>query len=71
MTIAHCRALVDRVVTVTDAEIGRALVLLLEQAETAVEPAAAVGLAALVAGRVPGSGPAVAVLSGGNVDPGR
>src|SRR5690606_26183408 len=34
-----------------------------------VEPAGAVGLAALLAGKVPGSDPAVAVLSGGNVDP--
>jgi threonine dehydratase len=54
---------------VDDDEIGRALVLLLERAKAVVEPAGAVGLAALLAGLVPGSGPAVIVLSGGNVDP--
>ena len=45
------------------------MLLLLERAKAVVEPAGAVGLAALLAGVVPGSGPAVAVLSGGNVDP--
>ena len=34
-----------------------------------VEPAGAVGLAALMAGAVPGDEPVVLVLSGGNVDP--
>jgi threonine dehydratase len=34
-----------------------------------VEPAGAVALAAVLAGKVPGKGPALAVLSGGNVDP--
>ena len=53
----------------TDEEIGRALVLLLERAKAVVEPAGVVGLAALLAGKVAGDGPAVAVLSGGNVDP--
>ena len=52
-----------------DAEIGRALILLLERAKAVVEPAGVVGLAALLAGKIPGEGPAVAVLSGGNVDP--
>lgn len=69
LTLAHCRALVDDVVTVSDDEIGRALVLLLERAKQVVEPAGAAALAALLAGAVPGTGPAVAVLSGGNVDP--
>jgi threonine dehydratase len=69
LTLAHCVALVDDVVTVTDAEIGRALILLLERAKAVVEPAGVVGLAALLAGKIPGDGPAVAVLSGGNVDP--
>ena len=34
-----------------------------------VEPAGVAGLAALLAGKVAGSGPVVVVLSGGNVDP--
>ncbi|MCU1352634.1 MAG: threonine ammonia-lyase [Acidimicrobiales bacterium] len=69
LTLAHAEALVDDMVTVTDAEIGRALVLLLERSKMVVEPAGVVGLAALLAGKVPGDGPALAVLSGGNVDP--
>jgi threonine dehydratase len=68
LTLAHVRALVDDVVTVTDEEIGRALIFLLERAKAVVEPAGAVGVAALLAGKIAGSGPAVAVLSGGNVD---
>jgi len=69
LTLAHAQAFCDEVITVSDAEIGRALVLLLERAKMVVEPAGVVGLAALMSGKVAGSGPAVAVLSGGNVDP--
>jgi threonine dehydratase len=69
LTFAHVRAYVDDVVTVTEDEISRALLLLLERAKAVVEPAGAVGLAALLAGKVGGTGPAVVLLSGGNVDP--
>ena len=69
LTLAHVDALVDDVITVTEEEISQAMVLLLERAKAVVEPAGAVGVAALLAGRVAGSGPAVAVLSGGNLDP--
>jgi threonine dehydratase len=69
LTLAHAQAFVDDVVTVDDDEIGRALVLLLERAKAVVEPAGAVGLAALLAGKVDGDGPVVVILSGGNVDP--
>jgi threonine dehydratase len=69
LTLAHAQALVDDVISVTDDEIGRALLLLLERSKQVVEPAGAVGLAALLEGKVPGHEPAVAVLSGGNVDP--
>jgi threonine dehydratase len=69
LTLAHAQAFVDAVVTVDDDEIGRALVLLLERAKAVVEPAGAVGLAALLGGKVPGTGPVVVILSGGNVDP--
>jgi threonine dehydratase len=68
LTLAHASALADELVTVTDEEIGQALILLLEREKAVVEPAGAVGVAALLAGRAPGSGPVVAVLSGGNVD---
>jgi threonine dehydratase len=69
LTLEHIRAHVDDVVTVTEEEISRAVLLLLERAKAVVEPAGAVALAAVVAGKVPGTGAALAVLSGGNVDP--
>jgi threonine dehydratase len=69
LTLAHVAALVDEVVTVTEEDISRALLLLLERAKTVVEPAGAVPLAAALAGRLPGEGTACLVLSGGNVDP--
>ena len=61
--------LVDEVVTVTDDEISRAILLLLERAKLVVEAAGAASLAAVLAGRVPGEGPVGIVLSGGNIDP--
>jgi threonine dehydratase len=69
LVLAHIRAFVDRVVTVDEEEIARAVLLLLERAKAVIEPAGAVGLAAILAGKVGGEGPAVALLSGGNVDP--
>ena len=59
----------DDLVSVSDEEISEAIVLLLERSKLVVEGAGAVGVAALLAGRAGGSGPAVAVLSGGNIDP--
>jgi threonine dehydratase len=61
--------LVDEVVTVTDDDIARALLMLLERAKQVVEPAGAVGVAAILAGKVKAAGPTVSVLSGGNIDP--
>ncbi|GGH38411.1 threonine ammonia-lyase [Microbacterium album] len=63
------RELVDEVVTVSDDDIARALLVLLERAKVVVEPAGAVGVAAILAGKVRAHGPTVAVLSGGNIDP--
>ncbi|MDQ0644871.1 threonine ammonia-lyase [Microbacterium murale] len=61
--------LVDDVVTVTDDDIARAILILLEQAKVVVEPAGAVGVAAILAGKISGTGKTMAVLSGGNIDP--
>lgn len=58
----------DGTVEVSDEEISEALTLCLERTKLLVEGAGAVGLAALLAGRVPGSGPTAVVLSGGNID---
>jgi threonine dehydratase len=69
LTLAHAEAYVDELVTVTEEELSQALVLLVERAKAVVEPSGAAPLAAILAGKVAGSGPAVAVLGGGNVDP--
>ena len=68
LTSAILDDVLDGMVTVSDEEISEAIVLLLERSKLVVEGAGAVGVAALLAGRVGGSGPAVAVLSGGNID---
>jgi len=68
LTSALLDDLLETVVTVSDEEISEAIVLLLERAKLVVEGAGAAAVAALVAGRVPGNGPAVALLSGGNID---
>jgi threonine dehydratase len=68
LTAAIIRDRLDDVVTVTDEEISKAIVLLLERAKLVVEGAGAASLAALLADRVGGSGPVVVVLSGGNID---
>jgi threonine dehydratase len=69
LTLAHVGAYVDDVVTVDEEEISGAMLLLLERAKAVVEPAGAVGLAAILSGKIRGRGPAVALLSGGNIDP--
>lgn len=69
LTLRTVRRYVDHVVTVSDDDIAQAVLLLVERAKAVVEPAGAAPLAALAAGAVPGSGPVVAVLGGGNIDP--
>jgi threonine dehydratase len=69
LTFRHMSSLVDEVVTVSDEEISRAMVLLLERGKLLVEAAGAVGFAALLSGKVSVETPVVAVISGGNVDP--
>ena len=61
--------LVDEVVTVSDDDTARAMLVLLERAKLVVEPAGAVGVAAILAGKITADGPTVVVLSGGNIDP--
>jgi threonine dehydratase len=64
------RDLVDEVVTVSEEEIEDAIVALLAADQVVAEASGAVGIAALRAGKVAsaGRGPAVAVITGGNVD---
>ena len=62
----------DDLVTVGEDEVAEAMVFLLERAKLVVEGAGAVGVAALLAGRLrlEGAGTIAVVLSGGNVDAG-
>ena len=62
------RALVDEVVSVSDAEIVAAMRFCFERCKLVVEPSGACALAALLAGRIEVSGLRVGVvLSGGNI----
>ena len=75
-TFAHIAALVDRIVTVSEAEIAAAVRLAAEEARLVVEPSGALSIAALrfraaEAGIDAETGPVVAIVSGGNVDPDR
>lgn len=67
------RELVDDVVTVSEDALARALVFLLERSKLVVEPAGAVGVAALLEGTLAAAGfeptKTAVVLSGGNIDP--
>jgi threonine dehydratase len=63
-------ALVSEVVTVSDAEIRRAMRLLFELCRLIVEPSGAVAVAAALNGRIRARGAKMGlVISGGNVDP--
>jgi threonine dehydratase len=62
---------VDQLLVVSEDEIADAMVFLLERTKLVVEGAGAVGVAALLAGKLPAvSGTTVPVLSGGNVGAG-
>ena len=70
LTYPHLEALVDDVVLVSEEEIIRAIFFLLEREKLVVEGAGAVGVAALLEGKVRlgSADTAVCVLSGGNID---
>jgi threo-3-hydroxy-L-aspartate ammonia-lyase len=61
------RELVDEFVSVDDAEMVEAMAFLFDRLKIVVEPSGAVGVAALLHGRVPPDGNVAVVLSGGNV----
>src|SRR5207237_2009500 len=66
MTILH--DVCDDLVAVTDEEISEAILLLLERAKLLVEGARAVAVAAVLGGKISGSGTVATLLSGGNID---
>jgi len=68
LTFPLVRALVDDMLTVSDAELVEAMRFAWERMKLVVEPTAVLGLAAALSGRVPLPPRVGIVLSGGNVD---
>lgn len=69
LTYELCSKYVDEIVTVTDDEISAAILALMEQHKLVTEGAGAVGVAAVMFGKLDVKGKkTVCVLSGGNVD---
>ena len=58
LTLDHVSTYVDEIVTMEDEQISKAILLLIERCKWVVEPAGAVGLAALLSGTIDGSEPA-------------
>jgi threonine dehydratase len=70
LTFAINRELVAEGTAVSDVEVGAAVAFAFRELKLVVEPGGAAALAALLAGKIDAKGKvAVAVLSGGNVDP--
>jgi threonine ammonia-lyase medium form len=72
LTFEVNRATVDEIVTVNDAEILNAMAFLFDRLKIVAEPSGAIGVAALLEGRIDVKGGRVGVVvSGGNVGVGR
>jgi threonine dehydratase len=70
LTFEINRQLVGEGLTASEEEVARAVAFAFRELKLVVEPGGAVGLAALLAGKIDVKGKvAVAVLSGGNIDP--
>ena len=68
LTFAMTQALVDDIVLLTEDEIALAIRHCYEKEGQIVEGAGAVGVAAILAGKVQAHGPLAVILSGGNID---
>jgi threonine dehydratase len=69
LTFPITSELIGEGVAASDEEVGRAVAFAFRELKLVVEPGGAIGLAALLAGKVPVKDKVVvAVLSGGNVD---
>ncbi|TIU62022.1 MAG: pyridoxal-phosphate dependent enzyme, partial [Mesorhizobium sp.] len=68
LTFAMCRDLLDDVVLLAEDEIAAGIRHVYEEEREIVEGAGAVGIGALLAGKVKVSGPTVLILSGRNID---
>lgn len=72
LTFQMVRELMDELILLTEDEIATGIRHLLQQDGQTVEGAAAVGAAAIIAGKLrAANGPLVLILSGGNIDPAR
>jgi len=69
ITLRAVQEYVDDIITVSEESLSGALLALLERAKMVVEPAGAAAVAALLEQPTAYRTPAVAVLSGGNIDP--
>jgi threonine dehydratase len=69
ITFAAVRDHCDDIITVSEESMSRALLALVERAKMVVEPAGAAAVAAMLDHPTDFKTPAVAVLSGGNIDP--
>ena len=69
ITFAAVRDHVDEIITVSEDSLARAVLATLERAKLLVEPAGAAAVAAVLDHPAAFATPAVAVLSGGNIDP--
>jgi threonine dehydratase len=69
LTVALLAGLGTSIVTVTEENLSRGLLLCLERAKQVVEPAGAAGVAAMLEHPALFAPPVVIVLSGGNIDP--
>lgn len=68
LTYPMCRDLLDEVVLLSEAEIAAGIRHLYAQEREVVEGAGAVGVSALLAGKIRATGPVVALISGRNID---
>jgi threonine dehydratase len=68
LTFRMCRDLLDDIVLVSEQEIAEGIRHAYQHEREIVEGAAAVGIAALLAGKVRSKGPIVVLLSGRNID---
>src|SRR5438067_6770016 len=68
LTMSILGETLDDIVAVEDEQIAEAIVLLAERTKLVVEGAGAAGVAAILGGLAGGSGPVLALLSGGNID---
>jgi threonine dehydratase len=69
LTFRIVRRLVDKIVTVSEEELAKAIFLLIERGKIVAEGAGAASIAALISGKIGGKcGRTLALISGGNID---